>query len=388
MVERHLVGRHPGRLHAAGRQPGQHPWVLGRLVQEGVLALHIEQDHRHAGQLCLLHQAGDRGGLAAAGGAQHGGMAGQHRFLFGRHPDHDLLVSHHAAKPDRASRVEHLRRLRVVEREDQAVGERSQPWWPERAVRKPLAQQLHLHPAVVGWQVDAAAGEHGHQQGTVALDAIRLGERAGHHDPQIGASVLAALDPQQGLGGGALHLILRQQHGDRAVLAAGQVEHSGPDRQLPARLGMDLAAGRLDIRVELAAHIRAGGEHALPRSRLYRQVFREGRPAHVRGSGHIRRAWPLHRGIVCQEGDGQQAGLVAVVALRGVVFGLCGHRTSSMSIRPILPRPSRRCRSDGGYGSSVWATTAVEWQGRGDCGRGHCGVGTLRHRVYREDVVC
>ena len=93
MVESHLLNGNPRRAQAAFLERRLHCWIGGRLVEVGVFAFDVQKNDAHVGCLRLLHEPGDGGRFAAAGGAENGGMTWQDGFLFRGNAHGDALVS-------------------------------------------------------------------------------------------------------------------------------------------------------------------------------------------------------------------------------------------------------------------------------------------------------
>ena len=195
VIERRLRCGNALRFQVAILQSGPHFVVIGRLMNAGVLAFHVEQDHGHSGRLGLLDQPGNRGRFPRPGGTQHGEMSWQHCLFIGRHFDEYIAVADHAAETNVALGTQNLDRFLIAERGHRAIGQWPQARGSQRAVFQFLAENGDVQTAMIGRQVDAAASRHGNQQVGIGAQAIWLGERASRHHPEV-LSAITALDAQ------------------------------------------------------------------------------------------------------------------------------------------------------------------------------------------------
>ena len=78
---------------AATSEGRQHGRIGGRLVDLGVLALGVEQDHRVAGIGRFTDHPAHCGGLPAAGGPEHSGMTRKDTLAVAGDLDVDCLVA-------------------------------------------------------------------------------------------------------------------------------------------------------------------------------------------------------------------------------------------------------------------------------------------------------
>jgi len=116
-----------GLLATLGQQL-EHGRVLGGLVHQRVLALGVEQDDGEALALSLVDHAGNGRRLAAAGRAQHTGVARQDRLLVRRDVDGERVVAGgDDSESEVAAQRQYVAALLRVEEEDRAVGEGSVP---------------------------------------------------------------------------------------------------------------------------------------------------------------------------------------------------------------------------------------------------------------------
>lgn len=136
VIKRHPIGGNAGTLQVPAGQRGLHLAVAGRQVHARVFALNVEQDHRHAGGLGLLHQPCDGVRFAAAGGAEDCGVPREDVLAVRRNAEDHVLVPDHDAEAQIAFRLEHLRRLAIVERDHRTIGQRSQPRRPQGTIRQ------------------------------------------------------------------------------------------------------------------------------------------------------------------------------------------------------------------------------------------------------------
>ena len=96
-------------------------------------------------------------------------------------------------------------------------------------------------------QIIGAARGDGNENLRVGFEAVRFGERARRHHAKVAAMIGPALDAHQRLRRDALQVGVRQQDGQRQILAAGQVEHRATDGAGQFGVGRHCAAGRADV---------------------------------------------------------------------------------------------------------------------------------------------
>ncbi len=204
------VGDTLGRS-AFALEEGAHGPIAGRLVDEAVFALDIQEDDRQSGGLGLGDEAGDGRRFAAAGGADDAGVPREDTFLGGGRADRDVVVAHGQPQPDVAADAEDGAGLGFGEGEDGAVGQRAKPGRLQDAVDA-FAHELDLDAAVVTGHEDAAVDRSRHNQRGVGAQSVRLGERALDHNAQVLAAVRLAVDPDQGLRWQGMQTVLREEH--------------------------------------------------------------------------------------------------------------------------------------------------------------------------------
>jgi hypothetical protein len=186
------IGRALG-VHPAVVKQDLHLGIVGRFPDEGVFAFDIEQDRRKSGLLRLSDHPRDRCRFPTPSRPDDPGVSREHTLNLRRNADRNRLMSNSESDPQIAPDTQDRCRFVIVQDEHRAVRQWSKSGRLQHAAN-PFAEEVDTDAAVVLRHEDPAADSGRHDQWRIGPQSIRLGERAFDDDPEVGPSILDALD--------------------------------------------------------------------------------------------------------------------------------------------------------------------------------------------------